>query len=174
MLRIFSWRLGFYLIVLVTLDMTLGARARVGNACLFLSYLPVIYAAFHWGGAKALPTAVMVGILRDTASTGFLGLETLSLVLASWPLMVAVQKLRRELWMLKAGITFLFVLTVLLIQGSIWMIFGRFSFQIEMLLGTLLGSALYTTLAAFPFFKLSDRWFEGRMHLKQYEFFRRT
>jgi len=171
LISIFSGRATLYLLLLLTLDITVTPLFRLGDNRIFLSYLMVVYAAFQWGGRTIIPMAVAVGVARDLVSTQSLGIETLSLVLTSALLYLRIQKIEREWWWLRILTAFLFILCVSVIS----MIMSSF------LTGTLpnfwyyssvaLGSSIYTAVVTPVFFYLTARWFRDHVAFKQYELF---
>lgn len=170
--RILSFRMMVYLWILLVLDLSLAPLFRLGALQPILLYLAILHAGFQWGSEKTVPVAVAVGLLRDLAGSHVFGLETGVLVCAALLLDLLVQKVDRQSFAVRMGVTFLFVFSV---TTLLWM-FSRFLGSTLSVswdtFGTSLGTAGYGAVLAPVFFYLTARWFHDRAPLKQYELFR--
>ena len=172
MYRVFSGRVILYLLFLLVLDITLVPLVRIGFVRPVLEYLIILYAAFQWGWQKTLPIAITVGILRDFVSSQSLGIETSSLIFASFVLDLLVQKMEREIWFLRLTAAFLFVFCASMSSLILSSFLGEGIHVSGASVTIALGTSFYTAILMPPFFYLTARWFHDRFAFKQYELFR--
>lgn len=134
--------------------------------------LLVLDYAFFWSWERVPFFALTVGILRDFLGGHLFGIETLSLTATGLLLHFGTQKLERESFFIRFGMTFLFVLlseTLSLSLGAGLETSGGFSWN---LMGYVFRTAIYTTAFAPAFFWTTNRWFRRSPFLRQFELFR--
>ena len=171
MSRIFPGQVVLYLLLLLTLDITILPAFFPQAFRPILLYLWIPFVAVRWHWRLAVPMAFLVGLFRDFASVQPLGVETVVLVSYAILLSLFTQKMERESLLMQLLVTFLFIFmslcTILVLSGFLISghPIGGYGFFISM------ASALSSTFAAPFFFSLSDKWFHGRSILKQYELF---
>ena len=171
MRRLYTPKVIIYFFILLILDATLAPIFRFGDIRFFLTYLIVIYAAFQWSWKRVLPTASVIGVLRDLMGTGPIGIETFSLIASAVILHFAVQKVEREQTILRMVCAGLFTFFVLLFQGIAYLFLTGINFDVLYYLSFSLGSSLVTGLLVPIFFFISSWWFHDRATIKQYDLF---
>ena len=169
--RLSSPRLIFYLLFMITLEVSLAPLFPEAAPRPAFLYLSVLYAAFEWVPAKTFRMALAAGLLRDLATGQPLGVETAVLVSLGLGLGFIVQKIEREFFIMRFACTFLFIffadLGVSILSGFYGLAYGL-SGRITAIS---FGNALVSALVMPFFFSLSRRWFKDRVFLKQYELF---
>lgn len=136
-----------------------------------LVYLVVLDYAFFDDWARLPFFSLGVGLLRDFLGGHLFGVETLSLALTGYLLSLGVQKLERDNFWVRVGMSFLFVwITEILSLGLASRLETSRGFSPD-LMGTVFLTTLYTTALAPGFFALTNRWFRRVPFLKQYELF---
>ena len=170
--RILSGRVVAYLLILLVFDLSLVPAIRIQMVQPILLYLMVLHTAFQWGIQKAVPMAIVIGLLRDFSGSQFFGIETASLIIASTVLNVIVQKIDRESAVTRIAVSFVFVFSVLMLSGLFPALVGA---PVALTLHTFLISAAvacYTSVLTPIFSTVTSRWFRERAPMKQYELFR--
>jgi rod shape-determining protein MreD len=161
------------LLVLLCLDLTVAPLIQVLGAQPLFLYLVILYVAFYWPGAKLLPLAGLVGALRDLTTSPVAGIETAAVVLMTFFLHWAVQKMDRQSLLVKETAAFLFVLGIESIIAT-----GAAQFDghpvFTMTWRSVLISSVYTALISPLFFFLMSILFDDRerSYRQQYELFR--
>ncbi len=169
---VFSAKVLGYLLLLLAIDVCLTPFLGIGLMRPIFLYLMVLYAAFIWHWAKTIPMALAVGFLWDVTGSTPLGVQTVSLVLAAWLLDLFVQKAEREAFVIRLIAAFLFVLLASLFTLGLTDFLGAATPAFGVAMALSLVTAL-TSSALLPlFFHLSARFFQDRMVLRQYEFFK--
>ena len=136
-----------------------------------LLYLVVLDYAFFWSWQRAPFFAMMLGLVRDFLGGHLFGIQTVSFAVTGWALSLGIQKLERDVFMVRLGICFLFAAlaeTLSVVLGS--SLETTHGFQWGLMKGVLATTG-YTTLLAPAFFWFAGRWFKRTPVLKQYELF---
>ncbi len=170
--RILSIPVISFFILLHVFDLTFAPALPFSSARIVFLYLFVLYGAFAWEGNRAIPLAVIAGLLRDFTSSEYLGLETLSLAAGAILLDWAVHKVDRRSSFIRGFYTFLFFLGV---QGIQIFFVSLLSAQGKIngaTLSMIFKTSLWNALVTPAFFYFSAFWFHDRKPLRQYELFR--
>ena len=170
--RIFSSRVIVYLIFLLALDLSVTPFFQIGPVRPLLEYLPVLYAAFHWGWPRTVAIAFLVGLMRDLTGCSLVGTETFSLVTTSFVLDFVVQKIERERPLVRFLTAFLFVFCVSVLASMVLVFLTGFPGLSWYGISVALGTSLYTACLMPLFFHLTSRYFHDRVPLKQFELFK--
>ena len=157
--------------VLLILEYALSpAFSSLGGRPDFL-YLAVLDYAFFWSWERVPVFAVATGLLRDCLGGHLFGIQTLSLAVTGWLLSLGMQKLERDSFSVRLGMTVLFVAlaeTCSVVLGASLETARGFVWSLT---GSIFRTTLYTTILAPGFFWFADRWFKRTPILKQYELF---
>ena len=113
--RVLSGKIIFYVFLLLLADVCLAPAAGLVHFRPIFSYLIVAYAAFRWHWKSALAAAMAAGIFRDLAGSRALGVETLSLVMATAGLLFFMQKIERHSFVVQFIVNFIFVFSISLL-----------------------------------------------------------
>ena len=114
--RLMSSRAFFYFMMIVVIDLVFMPVLRIGMIQPLFLYLAVVYAALEWHWRRAVPTAIMAGLLRDFWGSGPFLVETLALVIASVGLSLLVQKIERGTFWMRLAAAFLFIFAALILN----------------------------------------------------------
>lgn len=168
--RIFSPKVILFILFLHMLDIcvlpALGAFRPI------LSYLWILFVAFHWPLKELWPAVLWVGILRDLAGTQPLGVETAALFGVAALLLFFMLKFEREFFLLRLAAGFLFVFLSLCLNLFLSHFISLHSQWTWHALGTCFLCAFWTAILMPFFFAFCGRWFMGEVHFrKQYELF---
>ena len=170
--RIFSIPVICFFLLLHVLDLTFAPALPFSSARIVFLYVVVLYGAFAWEGSRAIPLAVIAGLLRDFTSVEYLGLETLSLVAGAILLDWAVHKVDRRSQLIRGLSAFLFFLGVQILQVCLVSLLSAHGRLNVSTMGMILKTSLWNALVTPVFFYLSAVWFRDKKPLRQYELFR--
>ncbi len=134
-------------------------------------YHLVLYGIFSADWKKAVGLAFLTGFLRDAVSIQPLGVEIFVLFSMTFILGFVVQKIERESWPTRLGLSFLFAFFVSFLNMFLTSFLNANSLP-PYLIWISFCSALATALTAPVFFQIARIWFGERAFLKQYELFR--
>ena len=172
MRRLLSARLLILVVILLALEYTFSPFFYLLRGRIDLLYLLILDYAFFWSWERVPFFALLMGLLRDFIGGHMFGIETVSLTVTGLLLSLGTQKLERESFLIRLGLSLLFVLlteTLSLSLGS-WLETSQgLSFD---LMGSVFWTTIYTTALAPIFFRLTNHWFKRTSFLRQYELFR--
>lgn len=172
MSRLFTGKIIAFAFLSVIFDVTLVPIFQIHGVKPFLSYLFILYAAFQWGNKSIFPLALIVAALREAFISQSLGVEAASLILASILLDLWVQKMERELIILRMISAFLFTAVVLSIHYILFGFLNGFQTETWYHFTILMGAAFYTTCLTPFYFFIAAWWFRDHQPFQQYELFR--
>ncbi len=127
--------------------------------------------AFFWSWERVPFFALVIGLVRDSLGGHLFGIETLSLTISGLLLHWGAQKLEREVFPIRLGMSFLFVLISSLLSISLGAGMETSQNLSWGLIGYSFRTSFYTTALAPAFFWMTDRWFGRSLLLKQYRLF---
>ena len=160
------------LALLLLADYTLSPLFSFLKGRVELLDLLILDYAFFWRWERVPFFGLWIGLVRDFLVGHLFGIETLSLTVSGLLLHLGAQKLEREIFSIRLGMSFLFVF----ISSLLSVILGT---GIEAsrglswdLIGYTLRTSIYTTALVPAFFWMTDRWFGRSLFLKQYRLFR--
>lgn len=169
--QVISKRLLVVIALLFVLDVSFSPIIAVGGAKISFLSLLVLYIAFDWGWPKAVPVAIIVGILKDLYGSAFLGLETFSLVFAVFVFDGVLKKTDKKNWLIRLPAVFMFITLYQLLNYFLILISGRLSVFAWHQIGVIFSTALYHMLVFGLFFKISVFIFDDQRRVHQYELF---
>ena len=120
-----------------------------------------------------LPLALIVGILRDAVSYQTFGVETLSVGIASWLLVLLIHKTERYWFLVRMLTGGIFVLTVLMLTYFLSRLVGMPVPGLSVFFSVATASALCNAIVLPLFSVLAEAWFHETKFTKQYELFYR-
>ena len=136
-----------------------------------LLYLVILDYAFFGNWQQVPWFSLGVGLLRDCLGAHLFGTQALSFALTGYLLFLGVQKLERDNFWVRLGMSFLFVgLTEILSLGLAGWLETSQAISLNSM-GTIFLTTTYTTALAPGFFWLTNHWFRRAPILKQYELF---
>ena len=174
MRRLVTPRLLILAFLLLAAEFSLAPLFYILKADIGLLHLLVLDYAFSWNSERVPFFSLLIGLARDFAGGHLFGIETVSFTLTGLLLYLGIQKLDREHFLIRLGMTFIFVLLTEFLKTAI----GR-SVEVSgglsgAMLGQVLLTAVYTTVCAPAFFWLTNRWFKRTQLFRQYELFSRN
>lgn len=171
MSRSITGKVILYVLILLGIDICIAPSLGLFRPV--LTYLWIVYVAFHWPTQEVLPSAVLAGILRDLSGTLPLGVETVSLAVLSGLLIFFLRKFQRDVFLMQwiVGSVFIFIIMLFDVFFS-----GFLSPGYPVTFYALLSCftvALTSALVMPVFFFITGRWFhkESVSLKKQYELF---
>jgi rod shape-determining protein MreD len=171
MYQVISQRLLIVIAILFALDASFSPVISVGAAKISFLTLLVLYVAFDWGWKKALPVAIIAGILKDFYGSVFLGMETFSLAFTVLTLDWALKKVEKKSWFIRLGIVFLFITIQQTLNYVLVIVSGEISVFAWHQVGAILITALYHMIVFLFFFKIAIVIFDEQRRVHQYELF---
>lgn len=169
--RFVSLRLLTLVVGLLTLEYCFAPFSSFFRGRLDLLYLLVLDYAFFWSWEAVPFFALSIGLLRDFVGGHLFGIETVSLTTTGFLLHLGMQKLERDNFWVRMGMSFLFIG---LTEGLNFAL-GR-GLEVSKglslnLMGGVFWTSLYTAALSPGFFWFTNRWFKRAPLLRQYELF---
>lgn len=172
MRRFVSARLLILALLLLALQYCLSPFFQLLIGRIDFLYLLVLDYAFFWSWERVPFFALSMGLVRDFIGGHLFGIETLSLTLTGLLLYLGAKKLERESFLIRLGMTFLFVLlteSLSLGLGNSLEASRNWSWS---LIASVFMTTIYTTAVSPGFFWLTHRWFKRTPILRQFELFK--